>query len=932
MRSLLFTFVLVLSCIPLSAQRFIKVVDSIAALSASNPNDVHTNVLVTGYSTANDGGGGIFTFNRSSTATVDGGTVFLTTGTGRWIRQRDGDIWSILWFGASTNSSDNGGFIQAALDAIHANGGGTLLVPEGIFISDRITAYSNTQIIGISRDGSIIKQMSGATDDILFTVNTDTGGSTDVANNVTNVYVSNLTFRGRSDSDGFSQFKHLVGVSAASRVTFERVNFIGPQGDGAYLGSSLDGSAERHNEDIIFRECLFDGINNANRNGISIIDGTRVSIYDCIFQNLTTTTEPGPIDIEPNDHAYSRIRNISIDNCVFTNNRPNVANIAVALPRSQATMDIPAHSISITRCKIDGNFGGTPKIGIKVTQPGTITDDTPPLDVYLAGNEISNTSLPVYSFGVNQFTIEGRNVFDTSSSELAFGSTGPEQSVNVTIRGNVFRNIATNATPGIALYNFENFTFQNNDVNEMGNLNGSSGNVIRLQPNSTSSGFRYQDNRVRGSRLTKIIGKATTHTNDPTREIVFAEQMYDNTAFDIDPTFFVHSLGGLSSRWAGFGTQPFLTNYILQTYGDSPTWVSKNTSNTNEWSLQQGRVNPATAWLFRHTAHDTIPLQLMTNGTIVSGDHTIMGAGPRLIHSNTVSGLEWSWDTGNFDATSYAVRMATHGLTPLLIQTNGTVAARYRVDVGQSGETGVIEISSTNGTHVLALSLLADGTLTLTNDGVLVDSLALSSGYAGGGTKVKHDDGTYKAVIYPPGASVTNININPTDGFLPYRSNSTTFGDSPLAVGTNAWYAKFGSTYSFLVNSNSGFSGAGTKDLADDGTFKIRTNYVTIALANPNVTVTTGNTNFWVAPEACTIKTVTAHLLVPSSSGSVTIELKKNGTTVLSSAVSLTSGTTNATASVSVTGVTAFDRLAGEITAAGTTAYGPQLKIGYTIP
>lgn len=48
------------------------------------------------------------------------------------------------------------------------------------------------------------------------------------------------------------------------------------------------------------------------------------------------------------------------------------------------------------------------------------------------------------------------------------------------------------------------------------------------------------------------------------------------------------------------------------------------------------------------------------------------------------------------------------------------------------------------------------------------------SGYAGGGTLFLSDDGTYKSA----GATT----INPSDTFIPYRSNSTTFADSPMAV------------------------------------------------------------------------------------------------------------------------------------------------------
>jgi hypothetical protein len=111
-----------------------------------------------------------------------------------------------------------------------------------------------------------------------------------------------------------------------------------------------------------------------------------------------------------------------------------------------------------------------------------------------------------------------------------------------------------------------------------------------------------------------------------------------------------------------------------------------------------------------------------------------------------------------------------------------------------------------------------------------------------------------------------------------------------------------------------------------------RTNYIGLELGNPNSAVVTGSTNFWIAPEAATLKTVTAHLFVTSSSGSVTMDLKKNGTTVLSAPVSIAAGSTNATATVSVSSITALDRLAGEVTAAGTTAYGAYLTFGVTTP
>ena len=534
------------------------------------------------------------------------------------------------------------------------------------------------------------------------------------------------------------------------------------------------------------------------------------------------------------------------------------------------------------------------------------------------------------------------------------------------------------------------------------------------------------------------------------------------------------------------------TNVFVVDVGEFYTWNSASTDPTNanlsvlkatsqstgRWFLHSAGGNAGVTNIFEITVVTNLFVEnsyfsniFVTNLTVFSTNTFITN----FYFNNTYITNISQGDNWVAEGTSNST-LSGIGKTWKLVATNS-------VESGQAGETGVIDFSSTNGTYTIAFSLLSDGTLTVTNNGVLVDTLALNSLYGGGGTRVKTDDGTYKELTSPPGATVTNININPTDNYYAVRSNSTTFNDGALysvnttnfatdaqfvwgpgttnvlfrsgqnliytnggtstylaqligsgvsalfgldtsgsahvladsgrvvrigvtnsgnifwdglhlspntteafdvgaidtggakwrnlvgqnlythgtddgagnktrlhqsfaattngaiynveAAGTGVYRRhtfQIGGTNVFTIEPNNGWSGAGTKDFADDGTFKIRTNYITVALSNPNSAVTTGNTNFWVAPEAVTIKTVTAHLLVPSSSGSVTLELKKNGTTVLSAPVSLTSGTTNATASVSVTAVSALDRLAGEITAAGTTAYGAQLKIGYTTP
>lgn len=144
----------------------------------------------------------------------------------------------------------------------------------------------------------------------------------------------------------------------------------------------------------------------------------------------------------------------------------------------------------------------------------------------------------------------------------------------------------------------------------------------------------------------------------------------------------------------------------------------------------------------------------------------------------------------------------------------------------------------------------------------------------------------------------------------------STYRRSDGGAGTTLYVKESGS-------GNTGWSPASTAN---------KTYYTVLPITNPSGAVTTGTTNYWPLSESITIKSVTARLLNPSTSGSVTMDLAKNGTTVLSSPVSLTAGTTNTAASVSVTSGSAGNVLVGFVTAAGANAAGATLVIGYTTP
>lgn len=105
-------------------------VDNITALKAiAAPTDKQL-VTVRGYSSAGDGGGGVFMWAATSTEDDDLGTVFAVSGvtTGRWIRlERSAHKWNAKWFGAKGDKVANDtAAIQAAIDT-----GKPIFLPDG---------------------------------------------------------------------------------------------------------------------------------------------------------------------------------------------------------------------------------------------------------------------------------------------------------------------------------------------------------------------------------------------------------------------------------------------------------------------------------------------------------------------------------------------------------------------------------------------------------------------------------------------------------------------------------------------------------------------------------------------------------------------------------------------------------------------------------
>lgn len=143
------------------------VVENIAEMTALEIEEQNASILVKGYYTAGDGGGGMFYWEKSSRAIENGGTAFRNDAgsKGRFVRICDAETLNVRWFGAKGDgqNDDTQAFVEAL--KLLPNVGGTIIVPNGTYnISETITVgdgnfgsqKSNRNGIHIVGDGNVV--------------------------------------------------------------------------------------------------------------------------------------------------------------------------------------------------------------------------------------------------------------------------------------------------------------------------------------------------------------------------------------------------------------------------------------------------------------------------------------------------------------------------------------------------------------------------------------------------------------------------------------------------------------------------------------------------------------------------------------------------------------------------------------------------------
>jgi hypothetical protein len=392
--------------------------------------------------------------------------------------------------------------------------GKAVYVPAGTYVVQLVSLPSNSVIFG---DGpnTIIKQLTTAVGyPYVFKID---GATATVANNVRNVTVRDLmvyraTRNAITSAGDADQFTHLIGISAASEVLFERVWFKGFNGDGLYIGSGFAGGEERHNENIVVRDCVFDGVDHENRNAISVIDCRGLLVTGCAFMNCSSQYMPGAIDVEPNSDAFHVIRDIKIVDNFFYNNGGSNGSVSILLSSGFTT---PPSGFLVEGNTIDGGTYAQDR-GILVREMGDATA-AKNHNVKIVNNTMRGTTLAALIWGINGALVRDNTFTDVAAGMQVGGNVASTKCMNVQVVGNEFTRIAATAGgAGLYVFNADYVDILDNRFIDVGKTDNTFGYAIDFH-NGTSTFVRVDGNRIENpnGRTTVAIQKEAGHTFTP---------------------------------------------------------------------------------------------------------------------------------------------------------------------------------------------------------------------------------------------------------------------------------------------------------------------------------------------------------------------------------------------------------------------------------
>ncbi|WP_447874067.1 hypothetical protein [Serratia fonticola] len=297
---------------------------------------------------------------------------------------------------------------------------GTCIVGSQIILKNGSKIHGSPDSKTVLVNDSVFKPSQG----MLFAYSSDKNDW------VNDIVIKDLTIKGGSDYKGFSEHVHLISLHGVSNVIIHNVNFISFQGDGVYIGGGI-GNEERHNKSIYITSNSFDGVNNSNRNGVSVIDGENIYIINNVFTNVAKSNMPGAIDIEPNLNKFHFVKNVVIGKNKIIN---SVGYAAINIWLNDVTTNTPS-MFYIYNNKI---FAGGKSRGINFEGNKALSNNSPDNNVIISSNIVRSNTDALVLRGVKKFKVEGNIFISKGMSPIILNTSAKNYSLDGEFLNNRF--------------------------------------------------------------------------------------------------------------------------------------------------------------------------------------------------------------------------------------------------------------------------------------------------------------------------------------------------------------------------------------------------------------------------------------------------------------------------------------------------------------
>lgn len=445
----------------------------------------------------------------------------------RTLESRLGERFSVLDFGAvadwdptTQTGTDSSAAFQAAMDAASLVGG-SVYVPAGNYLVMNAHPTGNNVTIYGAGPKSALYQREGIDANVaILGTNFNDGGSADFSTNIQNFTIRDLRLVRTnrtpytSAGDVWQQY-HLISLQASTGTRIDRCVLEGFNGDGIYVGGGRGASIERHNLDLSITNSFLNGVDNQNRNGISIVDCEGALVSGCIFRRVSNQYQPGAIDIEPNANTFHRVRDIKIVHNRFVQCGGGAGAAGVILQFPDVAYTTPPTGFLIAHNDIDAvNNGAT---GIVLTHNG---DASPSRNhnVRILGNKISRCRRPFSFMGFSNVLFSQNQVDGSTLGALVGFNTAGRKCYNIRIAGNYVNAIGTTEGRGIGIYNVDGLDIVDNRFVNVGKSDGTLGQVLFFNV-GTSTSVRHTGNTYENLGNTTAPVVLSGHTFTPAGNI-----------------------------------------------------------------------------------------------------------------------------------------------------------------------------------------------------------------------------------------------------------------------------------------------------------------------------------------------------------------------------------------------------------------------------